>query len=170
MLTGAFSRDFWSGNENYVAANAAAAQGLTAFAEASELRGMCFFQTSGSEGLPKWVALKKEAFLTSGRAVNAHFEITAHDRWLVALPLHHVGGFAIYARAALSGSPVFQWQAPKWNPADFVQVCEEQGITLVSLVPAQVHDLVREKLPCPPSLRAAIIGGGGMSQGLADQA
>lgn len=168
-----FSGGFWHSDCNHIATNSARADeadGLTEFAKIRGLRGLCFFQTSGSEGLPKWVALRKEAFLISGAAVNAHFEATAKDRWLVALPLHHVGGFAIYARAHLSGSVVIRSEVSKWDPAAFVQECEGQGITLVSLVPAQVHDLVRSRLACPPCLRAAIIGGGGMTQTLADQA
>ena len=168
-----FTSTFWETDDNHVAVNPQqpeAASGLTEFASKIGLRGCCFFQTSGSEGAPKWVALRKESLLISGAAVNAHFEITAADRWLVALPLHHVGGFAIHARAYLSSSSVVTGQASKWEPRAFARDCERLGITLVSLVPTQVHDLVHERIGCPQALRAAIIGGGGMSQTLADQA
>ncbi|MDZ4286695.1 MAG: AMP-binding protein [Prosthecobacter sp.] len=173
MKNGPFSADFWSSDANHIALNPHRpddADGLTEFAEVHQMKSMCFFQTSGSEGTPKWVGLPKASFLISGRAVNAHFEVTAEDRWLVALPLHHVGGFAIHARAHLSGSEVFAAQEAKWEPGALAKVCEEQGITLVSLVPAQVFDLVRDRRMAPACLRAAIIGGGGMSQALADQA
>lgn len=163
---------FWTDEAPHVATNPhdpVAAEGVAELAAREGLKRHCFFQTSGSEGLPKWVALPKEAFLISGTAVNAHFEVTAADRWLIALPLHHVGGFAILARAHLSGSGVVQSTA-RWQPAAFAELCAREGITLVSLVPAQVHDLVRDRVPCPETLRAAIIGGGGMSQALADAA
>lgn len=162
----------WHSPENHIAINPAqpeAAEGLDSFALSQGLTGMCFFQTSGSEGTPKWVGLTKQAFLISAAAVNAHFEVTSEDHWLIALPLHHVGGFSILARAHLSGSRVTRTSA-KWHPQEFTTLCENEGITLVSLVPAQVHDLVRDRVVCPDSLRAAIVGGGGMTQALADAA
>lgn len=163
---------FWENAAPHVAVNPhqpADSAGLEAFADSTGLRKMCFFQTSGSEGVPKWVALDKEAFLISARAVNAHFQVARTDCWLIALPLHHVGGFSILARAHLSGSAVIQSDLP-WSPEDFVRCIQHQGVTLVSVVPTQVHDLVQNRLPCPGSLRAAIVGGGGMSHELAEAA
>lgn len=164
-----FDADFWNSRAHHIATppnQAGTATGLADWAVQQGLEGLCFFQTSGSEGLPKWVAISKAAFLTSAAAVNAHFAVTAEDRWLIALPLHHVGGFAIVARAYLCGSAIVQ-DSTRWQSAAFVENCARQGITLVSLVPTQVHDLVQQQLPCPASLRAAIIGGGGMSADLA---
>ncbi|MES2738748.1 MAG: AMP-binding protein [Verrucomicrobiota bacterium] len=162
----------WNSTANHIAVNPAqpeAASGLDAFLLAQGWQGLCLFQTSGSEGTPKWVGLTKRAVMISAAAVNAHFEITAADHWLIALPLHHVGGFSILARAHLSGSRVTHTDA-KWNPREFAALCQNEAITLVSLVPTQVHDLVQARIPCPDTLRAAIIGGGGMSQSLADAA
>jgi O-succinylbenzoic acid--CoA ligase len=164
--------EFWEKDAPHVAVNThqpADSAGLEAFAESAGFQKMCFFQTSGSEGVPKWVALAKEAFLISARAVNAHFQVTRTDRWLIALPLHHVGGFSILARAHLSESSVIHSDTP-WSPEDFVRHIEHQGVTLVSVVPTQVHDLVQNKLACPAPLRAAIVGGGGMSRELAEAA
>ncbi|TDU73149.1 O-succinylbenzoic acid--CoA ligase [Prosthecobacter fusiformis] len=159
----------WFSSTNHIAVNPAqaeAAAGLEDFLTSQALKGLCLFQTSGSEGTPKWVGLTKNAFMISAEAVNAHFEVTAQDHWLIALPLHHVGGFSILARAHLSGSRVTE-SAAKWNPQEFASLCETEGITLVSLVPTQVHDLVQARVVCPDPLRAAIIGGGGMTQALA---
>lgn len=156
--------DFWDRDENHIAVNPhhpEQAAGLAEFAEGQGMR-RCFFQTSGSEGRPKWVGLSKEAFLTSAAAVNRHFEVTAADRWLIALPMHHVGGFSILARVHLSGSSWVQ-ETGRWDPRGFPALCERAGTTLVSLVPAQVHDLVQAGLRGPAGLRVAIVGGGGMS-------
>ncbi|MES2595003.1 MAG: AMP-binding protein [Verrucomicrobiota bacterium] len=161
--------DFWTSEECHIAINPHRredADGLAEWAAGQGMQSLCFFQTSGSEGTPKWVALTKDAFLISGKAVNEHFAVTREDVWLIALPQHHVGGFAILARAHLSGSRIVHDEA-RWDPERFVGMCTREGITLVSLVPAQVHDLVRERFRCPPRLRAAIIGGGGMSRDLA---
>jgi O-succinylbenzoic acid--CoA ligase len=165
-------QDFWISDANHIAVNPYRpedALGLEEFAIEQGMSGMCFFQTSGSEGHPKWVALSKGAFLISAQAVNAHFEVTPADHWLIALPLHHVGGFAILARAYVSGSNVVQ-DASRWEPHAFLEMCSRHDITIVSLVPTQMHDVVRNRLHAPNNLRAAIIGGAGMSPELAEAA
>ena len=156
---------FWAGDECFIAVNPHRvhdADGLAEFAAVSgATRSLLFFQTSGSEGAPKWVGLSREAFLASARAVNAHLGSTAQDRWLIALPLHHVGGFAILARCHASGAAFVQMEG-KWSAERFVKVCREQRITLASLVPAQVYDLVKAELKPPDSLRAVVVGGGAL--------
>lgn len=130
-----------------------------------QVRNMCFFQTSGSEGRRKWVGLTKESLLLSAKAVNAHFGITEQDRWLLALPVHHVGGFGVLARAFVSGSAVARLDG-KWDAAMFARTCAEAGATLASLVPTQVFDLVAAKLSAPKSMRVVLVGGGAMSSEL----
>lgn len=121
--------------------------------------GGCLFLTSGSTGTQKWVALEKRAFLHSARVVNAHYDLTQNDHWLLALPLHHVGGFSILARAYLSQSPV-TCSHSKWNSKDFHLSLSNSNITATSIVPTQLHDLVSENLQPPPSLRLMLVGGG----------
>jgi O-succinylbenzoic acid--CoA ligase len=164
--------DFWSSEANHIALppfGSENAEGLSAFAQQMGARGWCFFQTSGSEGQPKWVGLEKSSFLVSARAVNAHFHVTENDRWLIAIPLHHVGGFSILARCHVSGAPAHELPGP-WDSAAFVEACIRQRITLTSLVPTQLHDLVRQHLAAPPTLRITLIGGGALSPALRREA
>ncbi len=97
--------------------------------------------------------------------MNAHFEITGRDRWLLALPDYHVGGFGVLARAFLSGSGVTRL-AGKWDAHLFVGICEDVGATLTSLVPTQVFDLVAAKLQAPSLMRTVLVGGGALSSEL----
>lgn len=106
----------------------------------------------------KAIGLSRENILCSAEAVNQHLQATAKDRWLVAIPSYHVGGLAIYARALVSGASTFVLQG-KWSAHAFHQSLIDQRITLSSLVPTQVHDLVEHGLTSPPSLRAVVIGG-----------
>ncbi len=126
-------------------------------------------QTSGSEGLPKWVVLGKRAFLVSAEAVNAHLEATAEDRWLIALPTHHVGGFSIHARAYVAGCGLAHFEG-RWDALRFAQTCERECISLTSLVPTQVFDLVQQRLEAPKGLRAIVVGGGGLSRDIGQRA
>jgi O-succinylbenzoic acid--CoA ligase len=117
--------------------------------------------TTRREGL-KWVGLSKNAFLRSAEAVNHHLRITKRDCWLNVLPRFHVGGLAISARAALSKSKVIEHGSNPWDPKRFVSDLKTYKVTLVSLVPTQVFDLVSLQFKCPSSLRAIVVGGGAL--------
>lgn len=129
-----------------------------------ELPGHVWVTTSGSSGPLKLVAISKRAFLASAEAVNAHLAASASDVWCRPLPLFHVGGLGIHARAFLSGSRVVELAG--WSGGDFANLVRREGVTLASLVPAQVGDLARERIPSPPSLRAVVVGGGALPEEL----
>jgi len=159
--------NFWKGDETFISGEM---PGLREFAEnQAETRGLIFFRTSGSEGLPKWVGISREAFLASGNAVNSHLEATAADHWLIALPVNHVGGFSILVRSFLSGA---SWTVMpgKWDPPQFADLCTAGGTTLTSLVPTQVYDLVEAAIPAPACLRAIVVGGGALSKDVGERA
>jgi O-succinylbenzoic acid--CoA ligase len=115
--------------------------------------------TSGSTGAFKLVALSKEAILASAAAVNEHLGATAADDWACVLPMFHVGGLGIFARAQLCGARVFE--AP-WEPRGFARLLAAERIAFSALVPAQVRDLVRDELSAPATLRAVVVGGGAL--------
>ncbi len=160
--------EFWSAGGVWIGRSDHTEDGNTLADFASrelQAQSMCFFQTSGSEGRRKWVGLAKESLLISAKAVNAHFGITKRDHWLLALPLHHVGGFGVLARAFVSGSAVTRLDG-KWDATVFARTCAEAGATLASLVPTQVFDLVAAKLEAPKSMRVVLVGGGAMNSEL----
>ncbi len=116
--------------------------------------------TSGdAPGRLRWVALSKEAFFASARAVNEHLSAAASDVWAHALPVFHVGGLGVLVRARLSGSHVVATVSERWRAAEFHTVVAQSRATLTALVPSQVHDLVAAGLHSPPSLRAVVVGG-----------
>lgn len=117
-----------------------------------DLSGHVWLSTSGTTGALKLTALSKRALLASAAAVNRHLQSDAKDVWLCVLPAFHVGGLGIHARAFLSGARIV---AGGWD-----------GVTLASLVPAQVSDLVRDRVVAPRSLRAVVVGGGVLSEEL----
>lgn len=131
------------------------------------LAGHVWIATSGTTGSLKMTALSKKALLDSAFAVNRHLEATASDVWACVIPTFHVGGLGIFVRAAVSRARVVQ---AEWDPRAFVELCRNEDITLSSLVPAQVRDLVREGLEAPTSLRAIVVGGGATPLDLYDAA
>lgn len=136
-------------------------------ADGAGLHDHTIFQTSGSSGGPKFVCLSQSALETSANAVNQHLSAGNADTWLLALPEFHVGGFAISLRARLSGSSVIVLSG-RWSVVAFMMLAPQA--TLVSLVPAQLFDLVEAEQKSPPSLRAVIIGGGRLSPALRTRA
>lgn len=124
-----------------------------------ELRGHVLFETSGSTGSPKWIALSKEALLASAVAVNDHLGITQSSRWGLPLPAHHVGGFGVAARAFAAGCGFHEF-GKRWDPSACRDWLDEKQVTHTSMVPTQVHDLVTAGLPSPASLQAIVVGGG----------
>lgn len=130
---------------------------------APKIESHVFVATSGTTGAIKLVALSKRAILASAAAVNARLAATRDDVWCNVLPLFHVGGLGIHARAQLAGSRVI---ALAWDPHTFASI----DATLASLVPAQVHDLLRANLKPPPRMRAILVGGGVFDRDLQNEA
>jgi O-succinylbenzoic acid--CoA ligase len=122
--------------------------------------------SSGTQavGRVKAIGLSFDAILESARSVNSHLQAGPKDIWSVEIPDYHVGGFSIYARAKLSRSKVVK--GGQWAPARTVKKWQERNVTLTSLVPTQVFDLVTHSLRAPKSLRAAVIGGGPLDPSL----
>ena len=127
--------------------------------DAEGLLAHVLFETSGSSGTPKWVALSKAALLASAAAVNRHLHVTVESCWGLALPVHHVGGLGVCTRAFEAGCRLEVF-GKRWEAQAFTKWLENRGVTHTSLVPTQVHDLVKAGLEAPESLQAIVVGGG----------
>jgi O-succinylbenzoic acid--CoA ligase len=128
--------------------------------------------TSGSSGGFKFVVLSKSALLNSARAVIEHSGLGRDDMSLAGLSGFHVGGLGIYARAFLSGSEIVEMDSAGWkrDGSDLVRVLEEKSVTLTSMTPTHLHDLVSHKAQCPDALRLVFLGGGRMDAALIEKA
>lgn len=170
------SAAFWQSKQCHALVNARDAQAVreAGLVESwsrlqPELSGHLLFATSGSSGGRKWVALSRQALLASAAMVNQHLYAGANDRWLMVLPEFHVGGMGILARCYDAGSELVKLEG-KWNPELYHQTIEVDGISLSSLVPTQLYDLVQKGLYAPQSLRALMIGGGRLGDDVYEQA
>lgn len=113
----------------------------------------------------KAIGLSEQSLLRAASGANRHLHSTKADRWLVAIPAYHIGGLAIYARAHLSGAKVFSSPGP-WRVDTFCRALERHHITLTSLVPTQIYDLVTARQTSPRKLRAVVVGGGALDPAL----
>jgi O-succinylbenzoic acid--CoA ligase len=124
--------------------------------------------TSGTTGEPRPVCLTRANFEASARGSAAVLGVDPGDRWLCCLPVFHVGGLSIFTRSAIYGTTVV---AEPGFDANRVKALLEAGeVTLASLVPTMLARLRDAGLERVPGLRALLLGGGPIPDGLLDWA
>jgi O-succinylbenzoic acid--CoA ligase len=133
---------------------------------AREEREATIVFTSGSTGEPKAALHTWANHLYSAKGANANLPLRRGDRWLLSLPLYHVGGLAILVRCALRGAAVVLPDPA----ADLATALSATRATHVSCVATQLRRLLDAREEPPPSLRAALLGGGPLPAPLLDRA
>jgi len=106
--------------------------------------------TSGTAGRPKGAILSRAAFIASARASAERLGWRDDDRWLVSLPLAHVGALSVLVRCLLARKPVILGR-----PDDLAR----HRATIISLVPTQLARLLDEGWEPPTYLRLVLLGG-----------
>lgn len=114
----------------------------------------------------KGYALSRDALLANARATNEHFKLTEEDVWGLSLPVYHVGGLSVLARAHLLKNKVIDLR--KWNPDSWIKEIED--VTITTIVPTQLYDLVKLNLKAPSKLRYLVVGGDFLSSSLKTEA
>jgi O-succinylbenzoic acid--CoA ligase len=125
-------------------------------------------RTSGTTGVPKAVELTYANHAASALASAGALGVEPGDRWLCALPLHHVGGLNVLIRSVINRTTVVLHER---FDADRVRATLEAGeVTLASLVPTMLARLRAAGLRHTPDLRAIALGGGPIPAGLLEWA
>jgi O-succinylbenzoic acid--CoA ligase len=114
--------------------------------------------TSGSGKSPKGVKLSFNSLYQSGFSSNRLLRYSHSDRWLLSLPLYHIGGFSILVRSILWGIPIIFPHS--FSPDDIAIELKNSQPTFISLVAAQLKKLIDKKIPPNPELKNCLIGGG----------
>ncbi len=128
--------------------------------------------TSGTSGEAKGVLLSRRAFLASARASAQNLGWRAEDRWLLALPLAHVGGLSILVRALIARRCTVLAPPGRFDAGWTMRAIEEHRVTLASLVPPMLEAMLEaDPAWSPPThLRALLLGGGPAGQDLLSRA
>jgi o-succinylbenzoate---CoA ligase len=131
---------------------------VRAWAGAPHVEGaLAILHTSGTSGVPKAAVLSRRAFIASAWASAARLPLSPGDRWLLAMPLAHVGGLSIVSRSLVTGSSVAL--AGPFEAARVLDAIAVMRPTHVSLVPTMLDRLLDLGLERSPSLRAILLGG-----------
>ena len=121
--------------------------------------------TSGTTGAPKAALHTVDNHLWSARGLPQEIPLRPDDRWLVNLPLYHVGGLAIVYRCALSGAAIVLPEETKQTGA----AIESFGVTHTSLVSTQLYRLLQDE-SANHSLKVLLLGGGPVSPDVLQEA
>lgn len=136
--------------------------------EPDSVQGIFF--TSGTTGSPKGAMLTFANHHASALASAERLSVDARDRWLLTMPLYHIGGMSIVFRAAIYGITIGLHSG--FDAGAVHHALTNENITHVSLVPTMLHRLL-EKYPDfkpSPSLRAILLGGASAPASLLEKA
>lgn len=123
--------------------------------------------TSGSTGTPKAVLHSWGNHRYSAKGSNANLPLRSGDRWMLSLPLYHVGGIAILVRCALAGASI-AIPPPSQSIARGLRATKA---THVSVVATQLRRLLDDSDAGEfDDLRAILVGGGPIPDALLRQA
>lgn len=153
-----------------------AAERMATRARIDPERALCVLFTSGTSGRPKGVILSRRAFIASAAASAENIGWHPDDRWLLGLPIAHVGGLSILTRCLLARRTVVVPYATamgrRLDPYSLATELDRHRVTLVSLVPTQLDWLLSKDPPWvpPPHLRAVLLGGAGVRASLLERA
>lgn len=121
--------------------------------------------TSGTTGNPKGVRLTRPNLTAAASASSQHLGHGPDDDWLLAMPMHHVGGISIVVRQAYTGGSITM--LPEFDPSAFAAAVQEE-VTMVSVVPTMLARIL--ELGPYSGLRAVLVGGGPIPPGLLESA
>ena len=118
--------------------------------------------TSGSSGSPKAALHTFGNHYWSARGSNENIPLALGDRWLLSLPLYHVGGLAIFFRCLLAGATIVipTSEALRQHPL------ATPDVTHASMVATQLYRLLQKDQPQNGALKALLLGGSAIPAGL----
>ena len=127
--------------------------------------------TSGSTGEPKAALHTAGHHVWSARGWREVLLLGPGDRWLLDLPLHHVGGMAVLWRCALAGAAVAI--ARRGEPLP--EAARRLGLTHASLVPTQLRRALQHAAGSARSdalarMRLLLLGGAALPEPLLREA
>jgi O-succinylbenzoic acid--CoA ligase len=125
-------------------------------------------RSSGTTGRPKEVELTYANHAASAVASADALGVEPGDRWLVPLPLHHVGGLGVLLRSVINRTTAVVHE--RFDARRVKAALEAGEVSLASLVPTMLGRLRDAGLRAAPGLRAVALGGGPIAPGLLEWA
>jgi acyl-CoA synthetase (AMP-forming)/AMP-acid ligase II len=109
----------------------------------------------------KYYCLSKNGILDAAKSVNNFLNSSKSDIWGLCLPDYHIAGLSILARSFVSGAKIIQYNQT-WSAIDFYNFVEQNKVSITSLTPLQVYDLVYLNKEAPKTLNTILVGAGSL--------
>jgi len=123
--------------------------------------------TSGTTSEPKGVRLTRGNLAASAVGSAHRLGVDADDRWLVCLPMCHMGGLAPLVRSTLYGTTTVIQR--EFDAEATANVMDEYDVSGVSLVPTMLTRLLDAGWSPAASLRFVLLGGAPASRELLER-
>jgi O-succinylbenzoic acid--CoA ligase len=114
------------------------------------------------------VILTKQNIASAVDASRRRLGNCSTDRWLLTLPLFHVGGLSVVWRSLAAGGSVHLLPGFETGPA--VAALRDRSVTMASLVPTMLHRILDHDPGPYDRLRAVLVGGAPAAVGLVQRA
>ncbi|MDA0194340.1 MAG: AMP-binding protein [Bacteroidetes bacterium] len=123
--------------------------------------------TSGSTGKPKHLKLSKDSITKSANRTIRYFNLSEEDKALICIDIKYIGGMMMLFRCMLSGMDIIV-TSPTDDPLGGIS--DEMRPTFLAIVPLQLQNILNRSASKKLSnLKAVIVGGGPISDGLRQQ-
>ncbi len=118
--------------------------------------------TSGSSGEAKACVHSFRNHLCAAVGAVAHTDLCKGDRWLLSLPLYHIGGLAVLFRVMTAGA------ARRFQQDSLEETLQSRNVTHLSLVPTQLYRLLQNPAVVPRlrRLKTILLGGAAVPEPL----
>ncbi len=123
--------------------------------------------TSGSSGHPRGVVLTASNITAAVDASQRRLGNTSGDRWLLTLPLFHVGGLSVVWRSLSAGGSIEIHES--FDATTVARSLKRRSVSMASLVPTMLHRIL-EVDPGPyEGMRGVLLGGAPASRNLVER-
>ncbi|MGB5169559.1 MAG: AMP-binding protein [Acidimicrobiia bacterium] len=113
--------------------------------------------TSGTSGRPRGVILTGRNVAAAVDASQRRLGNDSQDRWLLLLPLFHVGGLAILWRSLTAGGSIELHR--RFDTDTAIAALHSGAVTLASLVPTMLYRILERDSGPYEGLTAVLLGG-----------
>jgi O-succinylbenzoic acid--CoA ligase len=135
----------------------------------ADRRTMAMIYTSGTSGRPKGAMLSRAAFVAASQASEANLGWRPDDRWLLCMPVAHVGGLSIVVRC-LTGRRCVVVSTARFDPVELAALMRRDAVTIASLVPTMLIRMLDAGASPAEGVRAILLGGAAPPPSLLDRA
>jgi len=95
----------------------------------------------------------------SAQGSNLNINFNKEDKWMISLPVNHIGGFSIMMRSAVSGASF----CVKNKDEELIEAIMREKATHISLTPSQLSSVLEREnkkgIKVLKSLKAILVGG-----------